>query len=203
MSPWLVALLAGVAFALLQYGGRDLRFGRSAILPALLRVAAIALLVGLLLDAAAGRQKPLSGWVALDASASWQRGGDAAAWREARREASAARPESLFLFGDSLRAVRTVPLRAGVEGREGPALVRAIVHSPGDAEPRNDTLAMAIDLSRAASAVFVSTSPDFDARYALSVLRGALAVPTRGYFRVAPGAWRVDGSLTPVAEVDV
>src|SRR2546423_1931165 len=106
MSPWLVALLAGVAFALLQYGGRDLRFGRSAILPALLRVAAIALLVGLLLDAAAGRQKPLSGWVALDASASWQRGGDAAAWREARREASAARPESLFLFGDSLRAVR-------------------------------------------------------------------------------------------------
>jgi hypothetical protein len=82
-------------------------------------------------------------------------------------------------------------------------VVRAVVRSPGDVEPRNDTLSMAVDLSRAASAVFVSTSPDFDARYALSVLRGALAVPTRGYFRVAPAAWRVDGSLAPISEADV
>jgi hypothetical protein len=100
-------------------------------------------------------------------------------------------------------AERTVALRARVEGTEGPAIVRAIAATAGDAEPRNDTLALGVDLSRAASAVFVSTSPDFDARYALSVLRGALAVPTRGYFRVAPGAWRVDGSLAPVAEADV
>src|SRR4029079_4938350 len=80
---------------------------------------------------------------------------------------------------------------------------RAGVSVAGDAEPRNDTLAIAVDLSRAASAVFVSTSPDFDARYALAVLRGALAVPTRGSFRVAPGAWRVDGSLAPISEADV
>jgi hypothetical protein len=90
-----------------------------------------------------------------------------------------------------------------VEGGEGPAVVRVVIATAGDAEPRNDTLALGVDLSRAASAVFVSTSPDFDARYALSVLRGALAVPTRGYFRVAPGAWRVDGSLAPVTEADV
>jgi hypothetical protein len=100
-------------------------------------------------------------------------------------------------------AERSLTLRARVEGREGPTVVRAIVRSAGDVEAHNDTLSMAIDLSRAASAVFVSTSPDFDARYALSVLRGALAVPTRGYFRVAPGAWRVDGSLAPISEADV
>ena len=324
MSPWILAVLAGLGFAFLQYAGRDLRLGARVILPAMLRVATITLLAALLLDAPAGPRKPLATWVALDASASWRRGGDTSAWRRAWREVRSTRPESLFLFGDSLRAPRaadslttpadlasvarpaveralgrghplvivtdgeladpealnelpagsrviverhapetdlavsslelpravvsgdTVELRVGlvagargssagtvaisvgnaavltlpidglapyaeraltvrarVEGREGPTVVRAIVRSPGDVEPHNDTLAMAIDLSRAASAVFVSTSPDFDARYALSVLRGALAVPTRGYFRVAPGAWRVDGSLAPISEADV
>ena len=51
--------------------------------------------------------------------------------------------------------------------------------------------------------MFVSTSPDFDARYALAVLRGALGIPTRGFFRVAPGEWRVEGALTPIPEADV
>lgn len=324
MSPWLLAVLAGVLFALVQYAGRDLRLGARAVGPALLRLASITVLVALLLDAPAGPRRSLAPWVALDASASWQRGRDSTAWQRAWRDVRAARPESLFLFGDSLRAIgvgdslttprdlasvarpaveralgrghplvvvtdgeladpealrelpagsrvdvephaevadlavssldlpralvsgdtveirvglvagargaapgtltfavgnatllttpvdslgayaeRAVTLRARVEGREGPTMVRAVVHSPGDAEPRNDTLTMAVDLSRAASAVFVSTSPDFDARYALSVLRGALAVPTRGYFRVAPGAWRIDGSLAPITESDV
>ena len=324
MSPWILAALAGLVFAFLQYAGRDLRLGARAMAPAALRAVAITLLAALLLDAPAGRRKPLATWVALDASASWLRGGDTSAWQRAWREVRAARPESLFLFGDSLRARRatdslttptdlasvarpaveralgrghplvvvtdgeladpealnelpagsrvivephraasdlavaslelpravvsgdTVELRVGLvagasgspagtlaitvgdapvssvpvdalapyaersltvrakmEGREGPTVVRAIVRASGDGEAHNDTLAMAIDLSRAASAVFVSTSPDFDARYALSVLRGALAVPTRGYFRVAPGAWRVDGSLGPISEADV
>jgi hypothetical protein len=324
MSPWLIAALAGLVFAFIQYAGRDLRLGARAIAPAVLRACAVALLAALLLDAPAGPRKPLAKWVALDASSSWRRGGDTAAWRQALREVHAAQPESLFLFGDSLRAVRTsdsltaptdlasvarpvveralgrghpvvvitdgeladpealnelpagsriivephrrrtdlavaslelpraivsgdtvelrvglvagaggstagtlaltiadVPvlslpvdalaayaersftLRARVEGREGATIVRAIVRSPGDAEPHNDTLSMAVDLSRAASAVFVSTSPDFDARYAMAVLRGALAVPTRGYLRAAPGAWRIEGSLAPVSEADV
>jgi hypothetical protein len=324
MSSWLLAALAGLVFAVLQYAGRDLRVGARAIVPALLRFAAVTLLAALMLDAPSGPRKLLASWVAVDASASWRRGGDSAAWRKAWTDVRAARPESLFLFGDSLRPIRvgdsltspndlasvarpaveralgrghplvvvtdgeltdpealgdlpagsrvvvephapsldlavsslelpralvsgdtvelhvglvaggrgssagslvlmvadatvlSVPidalapyaersltLRARVEGREGPTVVRAIVRSAGDVEAHNDTLSMAIDLSRAASAVFVSTSPDFDARYALSVLRGALAVPTRGYFRVAPGAWRVDGSLAPISEADV
>jgi hypothetical protein len=60
-----------------------------------------------------------------------------------------------------------------------------------------------IDVSEAAGAIFVSTSPDLDARYAVAVLRGTLSLPTRGFFRVAPGQWRVDGSLSPVSDADV
>src|SRR4029077_13971335 len=46
-------------------------------------------------------------------------------------------------------------------------------------------------------------SSDFDARYSLAVLRGALGIPTRGFFRVAPGEWRIEGALTPVPESEV
>lgn len=106
--------------------------------------------------------------------------------------------ESLPPFGE-----RTVSVKTKLDGAAGPSVLRAIVSSADDAERANDTLAVAIDLSRAASAVFVSTSPDFDARYALAVLRGALSIPTRGFFRVAPGEWRVEGALTPITEGDV
>src|SRR5205823_1286563 len=98
---------------------------------------------------------------------------------------------------------RQYDLRVKMSGVQGPAILRAIVASAGDAEPRNDTLAAAIEISRAASAVFVSTSPDQDARFAIAVLRGALALPTRGYLRVAPGMWRREGTLAPVTEVEV
>lgn len=100
-------------------------------------------------------------------------------------------------------AEREVRWRIGVGSRAGERLLRATVTSNGDPLPRNDTLTAVLDIAEGASAVFVSTSPDFDARYALSVLRGTLAVPTRGYFRVAPGQWRVDGTLAPVAEADI
>lgn len=92
---------------------------------------------------------------------------------------TAAVPE-LAPFGEASAAVR---LRA--PGTDGPHVLRAVVATKGDAEPRNDTLAVAINVSPAAGAVFVSTSPDEDARYALSILRGAVALPTRAFFRVA------------------
>jgi len=78
-----------------------------------------------------------------------------------------------------------------------------VIASTGDAEPRNDSLSTAIEISRAASAVFVSTSPDQDARFAIAVLRGTLALPTRGFLRVAPGNWRQEGTLAPVSEAEV
>ncbi len=100
-------------------------------------------------------------------------------------------------------AERTISVKTKLDGASGSALLRAVVTSPGDSNHSDDTLNVAVDLSRAASAVFVSTSPDFDARYALAVLRGSLGIPTRGFFRVAPGEWRSEGSLAPASEADV
>ena len=101
-------------------------------------------------------------------------------------------------YGEHAIAVKT-----RLDAPAGPALLRAVISSPQDAESRNDTLLVPIEVSRAASAVFVSTSPDFDARYALAVLRGSLGIPARAFFRVAPGEWRIEGPLTPVPESDV
>jgi hypothetical protein len=98
---------------------------------------------------------------------------------------------------------RVIPLRVVVPSEEGAGLLRAIVTVPGDVEARNDTLERPLEISPAAGAVFVSTSPDYDARYALAVLRGAVSLPTRGFFRVAPGNWRIDGTLAQVSETEV
>ena len=100
-------------------------------------------------------------------------------------------------------AERTYSLRAPLRAGEGPVVIRAILAVAGDIEPRNDTLRVVVDVSEAAGAVFVSTSPDLDARFAVGVLRGTLSLPTRAYYRVAPGQWRVDGSLAPSSEADV
>lgn len=109
-----------------------------------------------------------------------------------------ARVDSLPAYGE-----RTVTIRGPVVAKAGATVARAFVAAPRDVEPRNDSVSLGVDVAEAAGAVFASTSPDFDARYALSVLRGALAIPTRGYLRVAPGQWRIDGALTPVAESEV
>jgi hypothetical protein len=53
--------------------------------------------------------------------------------------------------------------RAG--GAAGPAILRVVLRTPGDVEPRNDTLATAVDRARGASVVFASTSPDLDSRW--------------------------------------
>jgi hypothetical protein len=95
-------------------------------------------------------------------------------------------------------AEQTLEFRAVAAGAERAALLRASIR--GDAEPRNDTLALGVDVSRAPAAVFVSTAPDYDAREAVSALRGVTSLPTRAYYRVAPGAWRTDGTLARVEE---
>ena len=322
---WLVSVLAGVAGALLQYGwgGGRLAFRRAIAtpLPALLRAGVFALAVALLLDAPAGVSRVPPPWVALDASLSMSRAGDSAAWRAAIDSARAVDADSIFLFGDSLRAAvlpaqpadrhsdvdpvvqralatgrrvvvvtdgelpqgtelrqlpagsrvvvvahargrdaaavnlqvpravvagdtteirltvgagaggaragtvhflldgrplgtarfdslgafaeQDVTLRTPIAAPEGPAELRAVVVAAGDAEPRNDTLGVGMDVSREPGAVFVSTSPDYDARYALAVLRGALALPTRAFYHLSPGNWRADGSYAPVTEAEV
>jgi hypothetical protein len=321
MSPWLLAILAGLIVALIQYGPRELR-NASSLITAALRAGAVALVTALLLDAPAGRSKPVPAWVALDASLSMTRG-DTTLWLAARDSARRAGADSIFLFGDSVRradtttqphdqatvlrpmveralgaghplivvtdgeiddpdAAQVLPpgsrmivlshpprrdaavasieapravvsgdtaeIRVGIaagslgsrpgalvlsldgspiaqqafdslpafgervlsmkvklesKGAGGPEVLRAVATAAEDAEHRNDTLAVAVDVSRAASAVFASTSPDFDARYALAVLRGSLGIPTRGYWKVAPGEWRNEGTFAPVPESEV
>ena len=320
MTIWLAAVVGGVLLALLSYRWRGASAGKI-LLVAVLRALALALLIALLLDAVAGLPRPVAPIVALDVSESWLRGADSTAWNNARRQATSAARDSLFLVGDSVRvgnapdrptdaatrlrplveralssgrplrlftdgevddpdalasvpsgsevvvidaaggpdvavsdiqapravigndtaefrievsagrtgvgqgsvalvvgdqrmasipleplaplAERTVSARARVPNVAGATLVRAIVSAVGDAEPRNDTLTTVLEVSPAAGAVLVSTSPDLDAREALGLLRGALALPTRGFYRVAPGVWRQDGSLAPANESEI
>ncbi len=82
-------------------------------------------------------------------------------------------------------------------------LLRGVLQVAGDVEPRNDTLTAAIEVGDKTPAVFVSTAPDLDVREVLVVLRGALALPTRAYLRIAPDVWREEGSLAPIRESDV
>lgn len=86
---------------------------------------------------------------------------------------------------------------------ERPLRLEVVREGGVDLEPRNDTLATVIDVRDRPSAVFVSTAPDLDVREVLVVLRGALDIPTRAYLRLAPGVWRVEGTLAPIAEAEV
>jgi hypothetical protein len=78
-----------------------------------------------------------------------------------------------------------------------------MVAVPGDVEPRNDTLATIVEISRTPAAVLVSSSPDPDARGAVEALAGALAAPPRGFYQVAPGAWRDATTLRAVSVAEV
>ncbi|MDB4912184.1 MAG: hypothetical protein JWO39_3007 [Gemmatimonadetes bacterium] len=106
---------------------------------------------------------------------------------------------------DSLagRVERTLTMHGRIQGAVRSVPLAAVVTVAGDVERRNDTLATAVQVAPAAGAVLASTSPDFDARFLIPVLRGAVALPTRAYYRVAPGMWRQDGTLAAVSEATV
>lgn len=117
------------------------------------------------------------------------------------------------LDGEERAAVPLAPLEAGAGRRvavrvpvprgDRPVELAAIVAVPGDVDARNDTLRQLLEVSDRPRAVFVSTAPDLDVREVLRVLRGTLSVPTRAYLRVAPGVWREEGTLAPIAEAEV
>ncbi|HEV7990812.1 MAG TPA: hypothetical protein VGP25_03260 [Gemmatimonadaceae bacterium] len=100
-------------------------------------------------------------------------------------------------------AERAVALRGIATGADRAAVLRAVIRVAGDREARNDTLSLGVDVSRAPAAVFVSSAPDFDSREAVAALRGVTSLPTRAYYRVAPGTWRSDGVLARVEESEV
>ena len=101
------------------------------------------------------------------------------------------------------RASVSLRLSVPADAHTHAAVLEAVATVTGDREARNDTSSRAVAISAAPRAVIVSTAPDYDVGVALSVLRGALAVPVRAYYRVAPGAWRVAGTLAPARESDV
>lgn len=94
-------------------------------------------------------------------------------------------------------------VRFRVPERRDAVVVRIIAVALGDVEHRNDTLATVLDVHGGATAVFVSSAPDQDARFALDLMREAMKIAVRGYLRVAPGQWRDDGTLAPVDEAVV
>ncbi len=100
-------------------------------------------------------------------------------------------------------AERVIAVRVAVPTVPGAALLTASIAAPGDAEARNDSASVTLEVARAEGAVFVSSAPDEEIRYLVPVLRGALALPARGFYRVAPGAWRREGTLAPVPESEV
>ena len=318
MTAWTVAILIASAITWLQYGSASR--GPASLAALALRWVAVLILSALLLGAPAGRPKQPSPIIALDASASWLRGGDSSAWKQALRQAASRSSEQLVLFGDSTRvmagdptpgdrnslvrpvvdralaaarplvvltdgiiddpealnglpagsrvdvsvagtfadlaglaieaprsavsgdtievavtvasgAVRTsaasIVVRAGATvldtigldplapfserrltmrvapGGNGPTVITAIARMPGDREPRNDTVSTVVEITRGAAAVFVSSSPNEDSRFALAVLRGTLALPTRAYLQIAPGVWKVEGPLTSISAREV
>ncbi|HLB09805.1 MAG TPA: hypothetical protein VK617_09730, partial [Gemmatimonadaceae bacterium] len=98
---------------------------------------------------------------------------------------------------------RTLTMRGRIDGAVRSVPLATVVTAAGDVERRNDTLATAVQVAPAAGAVLASTSPDFDARFLIPVLRGSVSLPTRAYYRVAPGTWRQDGTLAAVSEQTV
>ena len=111
--------------------------------------------------------------------------------------------DSLGPFGDRVIHARLPVPAIGAQGSGAAHLLTVAVAAPGDAEPVNDTLAAMLEVSPGAGAVLVSTSPDFDVRELAVVLRGTVSLPTRAFYRVAPGVWREDGALSAVSESDV
>src|SRR5919204_512486 len=126
MLLWALAAVAALAIAALQYwwGGAP---PRRAAAPAALRTGALTFLLAALLDAPLGRARAPEALVALDASASWRRGGDTLAWREARTRAGGRGGDSLVLFGDSARGTRSAPgTPSDAASRVRPAVERAV-----------------------------------------------------------------------------
>jgi hypothetical protein len=98
---------------------------------------------------------------------------------------------------------RIVRARLPVPNVTGAIVIGAAVSATGDRTAGNDSLAVAVDVMPGAGAVVISTAPDYDVRDLAAVLRGTVLLPTRGFYRVAPGRWREEGSLGETTEADV
>jgi hypothetical protein len=113
------------------------------------------------------------------------------------RELARSATRALDAFGEEVLQL------SAVVPNSGGALPLVAALSSGDALAANDTATRVLDVRAEPSAVLVSTAPDQDARFALDVMRGTRRGAIRGFFRVAPGAWRVAPELRAVDEAVV
>ena len=95
-----------------------------------------------------------------------------------------------------------VERRAVIPAGDSTAILRAIL-AEGDAQPRNDTVSVAFRRGARQRVVVVSTAPDADVRDVATALRSNVALPTDVFYRIAPGRWLRDGTMTPVDEATV
>lgn len=96
-------------------------------------------------------------------------------------------------------AEREERLRVVIPALEGDQPLVAALDAR-DARVRNDTLHARLTVVGTARIALVSTAPDQDARFALTVLRGTQRAAVRAYWRVAPGQWREGPDLRAVRE---
>jgi hypothetical protein len=106
--------------------------------------------------------------------------------------------DSMGAYGE--RIIRT---RVAVPNVTGAVVLGAALSATGDRVAANDSIAAAVDVMPGAGAVVISTAPDYDVRDLSAVLRGTVLLPTRGFYRVAPGRWREEGSLAETTEDEV
>lgn len=95
-----------------------------------------------------------------------------------------------------------VEQRAVIPGGDSVAILRAML-AEGDAQRRNDTVSVAFRRGARQRVVVVSTAPDADVRDVATALRSNVALPTDVFYRIAPGRWLRDGTLSPVDEATV
>lgn len=106
--------------------------------------------------------------------------------------------DSMGPYGE--RIIRT---RVAVPNVTGAVVLGAALSASGDRVAANDSIAAAVDVMPGAGAVVISTAPDYDVRDLAAILRGTVLLPTRGFYRVAPGRWREEGSLGETTEAEV
>jgi hypothetical protein len=122
---------------------------------------------------------------------------------ELREEGRSAGRTRAPLGGGATRvSVRFVPFPATADRSLRRFAVR-LTGWPRDADPRDDVFVTAAAVTREATVVLLSETPDYDFRALAHTLRSAHATPVRSFVRVTDGPWLDAVTLAPVGDAAV
>jgi hypothetical protein len=97
-----------------------------------------------------------------------------------------------------------VRLAAGTRGiPAGIHLLRVGIVAAADAEPRDDSRLVAVDLAATPGIVMLANPGDWDARFLYRTLREVADLPVKGYVRLEPDRWREMDGLREVGSATV